>query len=370
MYFCAEMRFIPYYNKIIAVIFVLFPLVAAAQNKLAFDKTTWNFGEIDEKKGVVEHTFTLKNQDSKPIVILDVVSGCGCTTPSYSRKPIMSGEKGEIKVAFDPTNRPGKFSKGVSVMTSASNTPITLTLEGYVIPREKSVEELYPFDLGSGARIAFNFHSFAYVGRGEKVEERIGWINTSNKDVTLKLLPKQSSGLARVQAPTVMKAGETGEIIISYSIPAQSRRYGTLEDMFGIAINGRETTTILSMNAIAVDKFDRTTDDISQPSCELSKKFIKFGEVKQGKRVEDSTAYLANNGGSDLIIRAVERNTQSLGCSLKAGDVIKSGEKVALKLTLDTSDCNHGVWVDRLRIITNDPSRPMQTMRVTAIVVE
>ena len=71
-----------------------------------------------------------------------------------------------------------------------------------------------------------------------------------------------------------------------------------------------------------------------------------------------------------MIIRAVEWNTQSLGCSLKAGDIIKSGEKVALKLTLDTSDCNHGVWVDRLRIITNDPSRPMQTMRVTAIVVE
>ena len=364
------MRFIPYYNRLLAVIFVLFPLFSAAQSKLAFDKTTWNFGEIAEKKGVVEHIFTFENKDSKPIVILDVVSGCGCTTPSYSRKPIMAGEKGEIKVAFDPANRPGKFSKGVSVMTSASTSAITLTLEGYVIPREKSVEELYPFDLGSGARIAFNFHSFAYVGRGEKVEERIGWVNTSNKDITLKLLPKQSSGLARVQAPTVMKAGEKGEIVISYTIPAQSSRYGTLEDMFGIAVNGRETTTIFTMNAIAVDRFDRATEDISQPSCELSKKFIKFGDVKQGKRVEDSTVYLANDGGSDLIIRAVEWNTQSLGCSLKAGDTIKSGEKVAIKLTLDTSDCNHGVWVDRLRIITNDPSRPMQTMRVTAIVVE
>ena len=71
-----------------------------------------------------------------------------------------------------------------------------------------------------------------------------------------------------------------------------------------------------------------------------------------------------------MIIRAVEWNTKALNCSLKAGDKVKAGERVAIKLTLDTSNCNHGVWVDRLKIITNDPSRPMQTIRVTAIVVD
>ena len=124
------------------------------------------------------------------------------------------------------------------------------------------------------------------------------------------------------------------------------------------------------MNAVAVDKFDRETEDMSQPSCELSKKIIKFGDVKQGKTTLDGSVYLVNEGESDLIIRAVEWNTQSLSCSLKAGDRVKAGERVVIKLTLDTSNCNHGVWVDRLKIITNDPSRPMQTMRVTAIVVD
>ena len=35
-----------------------------------------------------------------------------------------------------------------------------------------------------------------------------------------------------------------------------------------------------------------------------------------------------------------------------------------------TADADYGVWVDRVRIITNDPAHPMQTLRVTAIVVE
>ncbi len=364
------MRFTLYYNILLALLFALLPAGAGAQGQLTFDHTTWNFGDIAEQKGSVEHTFSFENRSSKPIVIVDVMSGCGCTTPSYSRKPIMAGQRGEIKVAFDPMNRPGKFSKGVSVMTSASTTAVTLTLEGNVIPREKSVEELYPFDLGGGIRLTASFHSFAYVGRGERVSERIGWINTSGRDASIKLLPKQRSGMARVDIPTVMKAGEKGEIVVAYEVSAQSGRYGMLEDVFGVAVNGREASVILTINAIAVDRFDGMADDISEPSCELSKKIIKFGEVKHGKRAVNGSVSIMNDGGSDLIIRAVEWNTKALDCSLKAGDVIKSGQSVVVNLTLDTSDCNHGVWVDRLRIITNDPARPMQTMRVTAIVVD
>lgn len=364
------MRFILYIKIGLAAIFALFATMAQAQTQLSFDHTTWNFGDVDEKKGKVEHIFTFENKSTKPIVIVDVVSGCGCTTPSYSRKPILAGERGEIKVAFDPTNRPGKFSKGVSVMTSASTTAVTLMLEGNVIPREKTTEELYPFEVGEGVRLSSNFHTFAYVGRGEKVSERIGWINTSRRDVEFKLLPKQQSGMAHIEAPQVMKAGQRGEIVISYEVGANSTRYGTLEDMFGMSVNGREAAMIITMSAIAVDSFDRATDDISLPSCELSKKFIKFGDVKYGKTTTDESLLLVNEGGSDLIIRAVEWNTKALDCSLKAGDRVKAGERIVLKLRLNTANCNHGVWVDRLKIITNDPARPMQTLRITAIVVD
>ncbi len=375
------------YNSRISVAFVTmlaacalgFPSVARSQESAAggkgtqtahFDHEKWNFGDVAEDGGKVEHTFVFTNISSKPVVVLDVVSGCGCTTPSYSRKPVMRGEKGEIVVSFDPMNRPGHFSKGISVQISGSTEPVTLLVEGVVTPRVKSTKELYPFDMGDGVRFDSNFRAFAYVGRGERVEESIGWINTSGRDVRLSFEELERSGMLRIEAPRMLKAGEKGAIVIAYEVPSDSDRYGTLSDVLGVDIDGRRARTMLSVHAIAVDRHDTAADDMSSPKGELSKKFIKFGDVKHGRTVADASVELANIGDNELVIRAVEWQSKALKCSLKAGDRVAAGGKTVVKFTLDTSEVDYGVWVDRVRIITDDPSRPMQTLRVTAVVVE
>ena len=375
------------YNSRISVAFVTmlaacalgFPSVARSQESAAggkgtqtvrFDHEKWNFGDVAEDGGKVEHTFVFTNVSSKPVVVLDVVSGCGCTTPSYSRKPVMRGEKGEIVVSFDPMNRPGHFSKGISVQISGSTEPVTLLVEGVVTPRVKSTEELYPFDMGDGVRFDSNFRAFAYVGRGERVEESIGWINTSGRDVRLSFEELERSGMLRIEAPRMLKAGEKGAIVIAYEVPSDSDRYGTLSDVLGVDIDGRRARTMLSVHAIAVDRHDTAADDMSSPKGELSKKFIKFGDVKHGRTVADASVELANIGDNELVIRAVEWQSKALKCSMKAGDRVAAGGKTVVKFTLDTSEVDYGVWVDRVRIITDDPSRPMQTLRVTAVVVE
>ena len=375
------------YNSRISVAFVTmlaacalgFPSVARSQESAGggkgtqtarFDHEKWNFGDVAEDGGKVEHTFVFTNVSSKPVVVLDVVSGCGCTTPSYSRKPVMRGEKGEIVVSFDPMNRPGHFSKGISVQISGSTEPVTLLVEGVVTPRVKSTEELYPFDMGDGVRFDSNFRAFAYVGRGERVEESIGWINTSGRDVRLSFEELERSGMLRIEAPLMLKAGEKGAIVIAYEVPSDSDRYGTLSDVLGVDIDGRRARTMLSVHAIAVDRHDTAADDMSSPKGELSKKFIKFGDVKHGRTVADASVELANIGDNELVIRAVEWQSKALKCSMKAGDRVAAGGKTVVKFTLDTSEVDYGVWVDRVRIITDDPSRPMQTLRGTAVVVE
>ena len=368
------MRFIQYINIAFALFFLLFDGEVKAQTvqetSLVVEQASWSFGDIAEDGGTVEHTFSFVNNSAKPVVILEVMTGCGCTTASYSRKPILKGERGEVKVVFNPMNMPGRFSKAASVLTSSSSQPLVFKLEGNVIPRKKSVQEEYPFDLGDGVRLAVNYHDFAYVGRGEKREERIGIINTSSRSATLKLLPKQTSGLLDVDYPTTLRAEERAEVVIRYAVDKSSGRYGTLSDVYGFAVNGREARTILSTTAIAVDSYDRAADDISLPRCELSKKIVKFGDTKRGKIVADATAYITNDGESDLIIRAVEWQSEAMKCSLKAGDVIPAGERRELRFTFDSGVCDYGVWVDRVKIITNDPVRPMDSIRLTAIVVE
>lgn len=364
---------IPYYKMALMALLLLFAVNLQAQTpqqSVVFESSDWNFGDVREDGGSVEHTFVFTNKGSKPVVILDVSTGCGCTTPTYSRKPVLAGQKGEIKVKFDPMNRPGRFVKGVSILTSASSTPLALTMQGNVIPRKKSIDELYPFDMGGGVRLSSNFVTFAYVGRGERVSEPIGWINTSSRDATVEFRAKESSGLLKIAAPKVMAAGERGEFDVSYEISSTSTRYGTLDDLFDVVVNGRTARLFFTASAVAIDKFDAAPDDILVPNSDLSKKIIKFGDVKQGKTVTDATVELLNDGETDLIIRAVEWQQEALKCSLKVGDKVKAGERLTLHLTLDTTTCDFGLWVDRLKIITNDPAHPMHSLRVTAIVVD
>ncbi len=375
------MKHLPYYIMVVALLVIGGAQCLQAQEvvsqtnfveqqesaSIKFDTQNWNFGDVEESGGNVTHIFTFTNISQRPVVVLDVSASCGCTSPSFSRKPVMPGAKGEISVVFDPINRPGKFSKGVSVRLS-SNERVSLNIEGNVIPRERSVDELYPFEVGAGLRLDSNFHAFSYLGRGDEAKATIVIYNTSDKDASIELRPTKSSGLLRVEAPQSIKAQALDKITLTYKVEEGSDRYGMLDDVFSVVVNGKESRTLISTHAIAVDKFLPIVDDMTAPSCELSKNFIKFGELKHGSRIEDSSVELVNDGEVELVVRAVEWKSSALTCSLKAGDKLKAGEKRKIRFAYDSSTSDYGVWVDRVSIITNDPERPMLTLRITAIV--
>ena len=59
-----------------------------------------DFGKI--KQGVpVTHEFTFTNSGTVPLVITNVQASCGCTTPDWSKEPVMPGGKGFIKAVTD-----------------------------------------------------------------------------------------------------------------------------------------------------------------------------------------------------------------------------------------------------------------------------
>ena len=140
--FVTAMKNIVSYISGVLLVVMLSVSVAYAQNSMCFRQTTWNFGDIAEDGGKVTHTFTFVNNTNEPISILRVTATCGCTTPEYSKQPIMPGKQGAIDVTYDPMDRPGRFEKKVVVKNSLQQD-IALVVEGRVIPRQKSVEELY-----------------------------------------------------------------------------------------------------------------------------------------------------------------------------------------------------------------------------------
>jgi len=103
-----------------------------AQPKITFEKSEHNYGSFLEAAGVQTTTFKFKNTGNAPLILNSVKASCGCTTPKWTRDPIAPNGSGEITVSYDPKNRPGAFSKSVTVGSNAENAIVNLIILGQV----------------------------------------------------------------------------------------------------------------------------------------------------------------------------------------------------------------------------------------------
>ena len=100
---------------------------------IIFTNTVHDYGTITQgADGNCEFKFT--NKDKEPLVLSNVTSSCGCTVPVWPREPIAPGKSGSIKVKYD-TNRVGVFTKSITVISNAANTPVMLQIKGNVTPK-------------------------------------------------------------------------------------------------------------------------------------------------------------------------------------------------------------------------------------------
>lgn len=102
------------------------------KTNIAFDQDHFNFGKvkIGEK---VRHSFKFKNIGQNPLMISDAQASCGCTIPSFSNKPIMPGNEGEIMVEFNTTGRKGENHKSVMVFSNATRDKIAISFDAEVV---------------------------------------------------------------------------------------------------------------------------------------------------------------------------------------------------------------------------------------------
>lgn len=104
---------------------------AFAQAEIKFDKTTHDFGKFSETSPVQKCTFTFTNVGDKPLVINQAVATCGCTVPTYTKKPIAPGEKGTLNVTYNGKGKfPGHFKKTITVRSNAKTEMTRLYIEG------------------------------------------------------------------------------------------------------------------------------------------------------------------------------------------------------------------------------------------------
>ena len=110
-------------------------LSSFAQKKasIQFETLTHDFGTFDSSKTPKqEYTFVFTNVGDAPLVVNQAVSSCGCTVPSYTKTPIAPGEKGEIKVTYNPGKTIGRFTKNITVRTNGDPELTRLYIKGEI----------------------------------------------------------------------------------------------------------------------------------------------------------------------------------------------------------------------------------------------
>ncbi len=109
-----------------------------------FSTTKYNLGNIEA--GEPAHVdFTVKNVGNEPLLIADVKTSCGCTSPGWTNAAIMPGQVGFISARVETKGRSGSFIHTVMVLTNATDTPRQLlTLTGTVIPKPTNSDDAAP----------------------------------------------------------------------------------------------------------------------------------------------------------------------------------------------------------------------------------
>ena len=100
--------------------------------RIVFAEMEHNYGTI-VKGGDGNCEFTFTNTGDEPLVLSNVRASCGCTTPSWTQKPVMPGKTGSIKVRYN-TNNVGGFTKTVTITSNAVNeSRVVVKIKGNVV---------------------------------------------------------------------------------------------------------------------------------------------------------------------------------------------------------------------------------------------
>ncbi|MCW0482403.1 DUF1573 domain-containing protein [Gaoshiqia sediminis] len=334
----------------------------SAQAKIVFDKVEHDFGSFKEEAGSQSSNFNFVNNGSTPLILNNVQASCGCTTPEWTRKPIAPGEKGFIKVSYNPQNRPGPFNKTITVSSNGEVPRTILRIKGNVDPRQKTVAELYPREIGP-VRAKSNHIAFVKINENEVLTDSLEIINDSEQTVSLDFKTPPSHLAVKV-VPSTLKPHEKGNILVTYDA-RKIETYGFVMHRVYLNVDGKtDYRNSIGVSATVEEDFSALSPEelASAPVVSFNEETHDFGDIKEGDQVE-CVFTIKNSGKRDLIIRNVKT---SCGCTAVTPEkkVIAANETVPLKVVFNSKG-KRGRQNKAITVITNDPKKPTSILRVS-----
>lgn len=98
-----------------------------------FKKETIDFGTTKQNNPVsVDYVFT--NISDHPVLIQNAQASCGCTTPSWTKEPVLPGKEGKVTATYNASGM-GKQNKTIWIRFKGMNQDKELHLLGTVVSK-------------------------------------------------------------------------------------------------------------------------------------------------------------------------------------------------------------------------------------------
>jgi hypothetical protein len=129
-------------KKILMICAVIlgFAFAASAQDSekpaFKFNEEKHDFGKIQQGTPVTT-IFEFTNVGKQPLILTDVRPTCGCTIADYTKTPVKSGEKGNIKITYNAAIA-APFNKVIVVTSNAETPQKNLNIVGEVVAKPAS----------------------------------------------------------------------------------------------------------------------------------------------------------------------------------------------------------------------------------------
>ncbi|SNR33933.1 DUF1573 domain-containing protein [Hymenobacter mucosus] len=213
---------------------LLMAAVAQAQGVIQFEKELHDFGNVPEGT-MATHEFRFKNTGNQPIIIANVQASCGCTTPDWTKTPVLPGKTGIVKAVYSSAGRPGIFNKTVTVTSNAATPSEVLTIKGNVLNKDQMKSSLTPAQLAQSPRMVLDraVHDFGKFEAGQTPSAKFTVKNTGKQDLVLSAILSQCYCVGYKNVPSPIKPGQSAVIELVYG----QRKLGAQQEQVTITSN-------------------------------------------------------------------------------------------------------------------------------------
>lgn len=331
---------------------------------LKYEQEVHDFGKIQESDGAVSFTFKFINEGNTPLVIQNVRPSCGCTTPDWSKEPVMPGKTGFIKAVFNPSNRPGAFNKSLTVTSNTEPAVTRLYIKGIVEPKPRTIADDYPTVLG-GLRVKYRSFNFGKITTEKPVTKSFDVYNDSDQEITF-LDEIESPDFIKVNVnPKTLAPKSLGKIIVTYD-PTMENKLGFVSSLVVLKTSEAENN-VKDFRAVAsIEEYfpPMTSEQLAKaPKLTFENTMHDFGAIKQGDQVSTEFVF-TNSGKSVLNIREIKASCGCTISNLEKND-IGPGDSGTIKVSFNSRG-RRGIQQKSISVFSNDPANPTQRITIKA----